>query len=193
MHVAGRLWLSAYFATARRQLVLMYLLNNHRSVDDSVPSAGQGLSDFAKSALDSRVEATPSAPVSSRICFACLVQSELSQCTERRIPPFLTRPSYRFASYSGMPRPTSAPSNPPTVPTTPTPASAVIIGPAAINGPKPGIARAPIPANQPNAPPTTTPVPAPVAVPSGALVCFSCAKSFVPWFSGNKTETSVLR
>src|ERR1700688_3451900 len=38
--------------------------------------------------------------------------------------------------------PISAPVSPPTAPPTPTPASAAIIGPAAINGPKPGIASA---------------------------------------------------
>ena len=31
------------------------------------------------------------------------------------------------------------------------------------------------------------------AVPSGAFVAFSCAKSFVPSFSGNNTDMSVLR
>jgi hypothetical protein len=36
-------------------------------------------------------------------------------------------------------------------------------------------------------------VPAPAAVPSGAFVAFSCAKSFVPSFSGNNTDKSVLR
>src|SRR5271157_4718990 len=39
----------------------------------------------------------------------------------------------------------------------------------------------------------TTPVPAPAVAPSGAFVFFSCAKSFDPTFSGNRTEISVFR
>jgi hypothetical protein len=52
-----------------------------------------------------------------------------------------------------MPIPTSAPVRPPTAPPTPAPASAAIIGPAAMNGPRPGIASAPIPASHPKPPP----------------------------------------
>ena len=76
---------------------------------------------------------------------------------------------------------------PPTAPPMPTPVKAAMIGPAAISGPTPGIANAPMPASQPSAPPTTAPDVAPVAMPSGALVPFSCAKSFVPTFSGSNT------
>ena len=39
------------------------------------------------------------------------VQSELSEWTDSRMPPFWTLPSYRLASYSGMPRPISAPAD----------------------------------------------------------------------------------
>src|ERR1044072_2193656 len=106
--------------------------------------------------------------------------------------PSLILPSYRLALYSGMPRPTSAPVTPPTAAPIPAPASAAIIGPAAINGPTPGIAREPIPMSHPKAPPKTPPVPAPVAAPSGALVCCSSAKSFVPDLSGNRAEISLL-
>src|SRR5262249_56067891 len=67
-----------------------------------------------------------------------------------------------------------------------------MIGPAAMNGPRPGMAIAPIPTNQPKAPPNTPPAPAPVAAPSGALVCCSCAKSLVPVLSGHRTEISLL-
>src|SRR5262249_26770834 len=71
-----------------------------------------------------------------------------SECTESRIPPLRMRPSYRFASYSGIPIPTSAPATPPTAPPTPIPASVATSGPAAMNGPSPGIASAPMPPSQ---------------------------------------------
>ena len=61
-----------------------------------------------------------------------------------------------------------------------------------MNGPTPGMARAPIPASNPNVPPMVPPAATPVVVPSGALVCFSCAKSFEPWLSAIRTETSEL-
>src|SRR5262245_13759461 len=91
-----------------------------------------------------------------------------------------------------MPIPTSPPAIPPTAAPTAAPLSAAIIGPAAIKGPTPGIANAPIPAIHPNAPPTTPPVPAPATAPSGAFVFFSCAKSRVVPLSGNSTEMSLL-
>src|SRR5271169_1254995 len=106
--------------------------------------------------------------------------------------PFLTFPSYRLASYSGMPSPTRAPVTPPTAPPTAAPLSAAMMGPAAMNGPTPGMANAPIPASQPSAPPKTPPVTPPVVAPSGALVCCSCAKSLVPPLSGSSTEISLL-
>src|ERR1035438_9535249 len=59
-----------------------------------------------------------------------------------------------------------------------------------MNGPRPGIAKAPIPANNPRVPPTTPPVVTPVVVPSGALVFFSCANSFELLVSGSSTEMS---
>src|ERR1700734_424347 len=46
--------------------------------------------------------------------------------------------------------------------------------------------------SHPLASPSTTPVPAPVVAPSGALVPFSWAKSFVPELSGSNTEMSRL-
>ena len=103
------------------------------------------------------------------------------------------RPSYRLASYSGIPMPASAPMRPPSAPIAPAPASAATIGPAAINGPSPGIASAPMPVSQPRTPPAMPPAATPVVAPSGALVFFSCAKSLVPSFSGKSTEMSVLR
>src|SRR4029453_13421207 len=69
---------------------------------------------------------------------------------DSRTLPSFTRPSYRLASYSGMPMPTRAPTRPPTAPPTPRPASAPMIGPAAMNGPTPGIASAPMPPNKPS-------------------------------------------
>jgi hypothetical protein len=54
------------------------------------------------------------------------------------------------------------------------------------------MANAPIPAIQPNAPTTTPPVTAPVMAPSGALVFFSCAKSWLVPFSANNAEMSFL-
>ena len=53
--------------------------------------------------------------------------------------------------------PTSAPTNPPTAPPTPTPASPAMIGPAAINGPRPGIANAPMPKPGPQGSPNHAP------------------------------------
>src|SRR4051794_17708859 len=82
---------------------------------------------------------------------------------------------------------------PPRAPPAPTPARAPIIGPAAMNGPRPGMASAPMPASQPRVPPTTAPLVAPVAVPSGAFVFFSAAKSLLPWLLCISTEMSVLR
>src|SRR6185369_758610 len=64
------------------------------------------------------------------------------------------------------------------------------MGPAAMNGPTPGMASVPMPASQPSAPPTIPPVVAPVAVPSGAFECFSWPRSRDPRVSGNRTEMS---
>src|ERR1043165_5762178 len=91
-----------------------------------------------------------------------------------------------------MPIPISAPVMPPAAPPIAAPLKAAIIGPAAMKGPAPGMANAPIPANQPNAPPNMPPAPAPVAAPSGALVFFSCAKALDPHLSGKSTEISLL-
>src|SRR5688572_153282 len=55
---------------------------------------GIGRSDAEKSAEASLVDDTSSAPVASNMSLALPVHSELSQCTERRIPPLLIRPSY---------------------------------------------------------------------------------------------------
>jgi hypothetical protein len=63
-----------------------------------------------------------------------------------------------------------------------------MIGPAAMKGPTPGIARAPIPANNPSVPPTTAPVLTPAVTPSGAFVAFSVPISLEPRFSGIKAE-----
>src|SRR5215831_687353 len=81
------------------------------------------------------------------------------------MPPFLILPSYRFASYSGIPTTIRLTAIPPTTPPAPTPARAARIGPAAIKGPIPGTAIAPIPASQPKTPPITAPVPAPAEAP----------------------------
>src|SRR5438445_596973 len=69
-----------------------------------------------------------------------------------------------------MPMPTRAPTRPPTAPPAPAPASVAMIGPAAMNGPTPGIARAPTPARRPRVPPITPPVTAPVVVPVGGEI-----------------------
>ena len=94
---------------------------------------------------------------------------------------------WRFPTGDGPPAGTSFISR-----IAPAPASAAMIGPAAINGPTPGIAKEPMPTSQPKTPPKTPPVPAPVAAPSGALVCCSCAKSRVPDLSGDKTRNIVV-
>ena len=47
------------------------------------------------------------------------------------------------------------------------------IGPAAISGPTPGMASAPMPTSQPSVPPSSPPAPAPAVAPSGAFVFFS--------------------
>ena len=67
------------------------------------------------------------------------------------------------------------------------------MGPAAIKGPTPGIASAPIPASTPKVPPITPPVVTPAVVPSGALVSLTCANSFVLLVSGSRTEMSPTR
>src|SRR4029450_8411103 len=89
-----------------------------------------------------------------------------------------------------MPAPTSAPLSPPTAAPTAAPLRAAMIGPAAMKGPRPGIARAPMPASQPSAPPTTAPALPPVVAPSGALLAPSCPRSRRPVVSGNSTEMS---
>src|SRR5262249_37217220 len=81
--------------------------------------------------------------------------------------------------------------SPSAVAPTAAPLSAAMIGPAAMNGPRPGIARVPMPASHPRTPPRTPPDTAPVVAPSGAFVCCSCAKSRVPSLSGNSTEMSL--
>src|SRR5262245_35841253 len=68
-----------------------------------------------------------------------------------------------------------------------------MIGPAAMKGPRPGIASAPSPASRPSVPPTTPPVAAPTSAPSGALVCFSWATSCVLRTSGSSAEISLSR
>jgi hypothetical protein len=52
----------------------------------------------------------------------------------------------------------SAPVTPPTAPPTPSPARPAMIGPAAMNGPRLGIANSPTPASSPSVPPITPPV-----------------------------------
>src|SRR5580765_1511267 len=91
-----------------------------------------------------------------------------------------------------MPRPINPPAMPPTAAPTAAPLNAARMGPAAMKGPTPGMAKAPMPAIHPNAPPMTPPVPAPVTAPSGALVFFSWAKSRLVSLSGNSTEMSLL-
>ena len=85
-----------------------------------------------------------------------------STWTAMRYPPFLMRSSYTFASYSGIPRPTRPPTTPPAVAPAAAPLRAAIMGPAAIKGPKPGIASAPTPASRPTVAPTAPPPMAPV-------------------------------
>src|SRR5262245_60779542 len=58
-----------------------------------VASRGMGLSAFWMSPLVSPVDEMSSAPVCSRIRLARDDQSELSEWTDSRMPPFFTRPS----------------------------------------------------------------------------------------------------
>jgi hypothetical protein len=51
--------------------------------------------------------------------------------------------------------------------------------PGAMNGPSPGIARAPIPSNHLNPPPSSAPVPAPVVAPKGAIMCLNVEQAEV--------------
>jgi uncharacterized protein YbjT (DUF2867 family) len=68
-----------------------------------------------------------------------------------------------------------------------------MIGPAAMKGPRPGIANSPTPASSPSVPPITPPVVAPAAAPSGAFVTFSVPISFgPPRLSGKSTEMSDM-
>src|SRR5437870_3806247 len=133
-----------------------------------------------------------SAPVRSRTLFARSISSEVSQWTESKMPPSVRRPSYLFASYSGIPIPTSAPARPPTAPPTPAPARAATIGPAAMKGPTPGIASEPIPTSQPRIPPSTAPDPAPAVAPSGAFDALWVPSSRLLTDSGSSTATSEL-
>src|SRR5664279_587309 len=80
------------------------------------------------------------------------ISFESSVWTEMRRLPALTLPSYRLASISGMPRPINPPAIPPTAAPTAAPLNAATIGPAAMKGPTPGMANAPIPAIHPDAP-----------------------------------------
>src|ERR1700730_214940 len=130
------------------------------------------------------------APSRLKISLALSTSLLSSVWTEMSTLPLRILPSYCLASYSGIPRPTSVPVRPPAAAPTAAPARAAIIGPAAMNGPTPGIASAPIPTSHPNPPPSKPPAPAPVAAPSGAFVCCSWAKSRVPPLSGNRTEMS---
>lgn len=68
-----------------------------------------------RSASASSADEMSVARVRSSTSFAVLISSDVSQCTERSTPPARMRPSYRFASYSGRPSPTSAPMSPPAV------------------------------------------------------------------------------
>src|SRR5207245_1141998 len=72
------------------------------------------------------------------------------------------------------------------------PLSAAIMGPAAMNGPRPGMASIPTPASQPKPPHNAPPTRPPAVAPSGALVWCSWAKSFVPVLSGSSAEISLL-
>src|SRR4030095_6674440 len=89
-----------------------------------------------------------------------------------------------------MPRPIKPPTRPPVVAPIAAPLRAAIIGPAAMNGPTPGMARAPMPASKPSAPPAKPPLVAPAVTPSEAFVDFTWPKSPVPDVSGRSTEIS---
>jgi hypothetical protein len=91
----------------------------------------------------------------------------------------------------GMPMPIKAPTRPPAVAPTAAPLKAAMIGPAAIKGPSPGMAKAPMPASHPRAA-NDSPGSSAVRAPSGAFVPFSKAKSRVPALSGSNTEISSL-
>src|ERR1039457_2514428 len=144
-------------------------------------------------AEDSPVEETFCPPAALRTSLARLISSAVSQCTESRISPFCRRPSYLLASNSGIPMPIKAPVTPPTAPPTPNPARPAMMGPAAMNGPRPGIAKSPTPARRPNVPPITPPAVTPTVVPSGAFVSFSVPMFFVPpRLSGKSTEMSEV-
>ena len=93
--------------------------------------------------------------------------------------------------------PIKAPETPPSAPPTPSPASPAMIGPAAMNGPRPGIANRPAPASRPTVPPITPPAVTPAAAPSDAFVDFSVPSAFSvlmslgpPRVSGSSTEIS---
>src|ERR1700693_1161606 len=77
--------------------------NSQRDYARPAPFAAVDASVALISAEDSFVAEMSSAPVRFRMSFARFTSSEVSQCTETKIPPFCNRPSYRFASYSGMP------------------------------------------------------------------------------------------
>jgi hypothetical protein len=156
----------------KKRLFVAAVTNNTLEVVDL--TGGKPIAAGEAPAL-SPLDEMSSAPLDFNKSLARLICADVSQWTDSRVPPFLTRPSYLLASYSGIPMPTKAPTMPPTAPPTPRPARPAIMGPAAINGPTPGIARAPTPASTPSVPPIKPPVVTPAAVPSGAFVSFTCA------------------
>ena len=125
--------------------------------------------------------ATFSPPAFFNSSSAFFAHFESSQCTDSRRWPFRRRPSvqFRFGTRES-PRPTSAPINPPAAPAAPIPARAATIGPAAMNGPMPGMASTPMPINHPSTPPTTAPAAAPVVAPSGRLAMRFVREVFRP-------------
>ena len=115
---------------------------------------------------------------------------ESSECTdEQQVVPCAAGLRIASPRIREMPTPTSAPMvTPPAPAPRPHPPAPQRCGPAAMNGPIPGMPRAPMPISQPRTPPTTAPALAPVAAPSGAFVCASCASDLLPGVSCINTE-----
>jgi hypothetical protein len=90
-----------------------------------------------------------------------------------QIVAFLKLLLVRLASISGMPNPIRPPTMPPVVAPMAAPLKAAMIGPAAMKGPTPGIASAPIPASKPSTTPGGSTRGGAVVAPSGALVALT--------------------
>ena len=125
-----------------------------------------------------------SPPVRSIKFLACVTASDLSQWTETKIPPLARRPSYLFASYSGMPAPIRAPVIPPTTPSHAESGERSHERARSNEWTDARYGQRSDVASHHRAPPIKTPELAPAVTPSGALLDLSVVNSLGPRFPG---------